>query len=725
MLYIQRVKRSPFRGFYQTNTSGSHLLAKQSPSKASVLSSVLVTHAQAIKVGSIVDTYTANNILSEYTKLKDFILAHHLFNEIPFKDTISWNTMVTGYTDVGDHVAALEFAITMTRNGFAFDQYTFGSILKGIAYMGYVELGKQVHSIIVKTSYDKNVFSGSALLDMYAKCNMMQDAYAVFECIPERNFVSWNALIRGYAQIGDRWKAFLLFHCMENEGVNSDEVTFTSLLTLLDRKDFYKITLQIHAKIVKRGKMFNTTTCNAIITSYSECESIDDSEKVFERLDAKRDLVTWNSMLAAYMLHEQDASVIELFVKMQRLGIEQDMYTYTSAISACFVQEHQKQGRSLHALVIKRGFDQSLSVCNSVVAMYSKSSMDDALNLFYSMDVKDSYSWNSILTGFSQNGFSEDALKFFGRMQSLSIVTDHYAFSAVLRSSSELASLQLGQQIHVLVIKSNFESNDFVASSLIYMYAKCGIIEDARKSFEMTPKDSSITWNSIIFGYAQHGQGKVALELFSKMLESHVKPDHITFVAVLTSCSHIGLVEHGANFLKSMETSYGISPRMEHYACGVDLFGRAGRLKEAKELIESMPFEPDAMVWKTLLGGCRMNSDMELASEVARKLLVLEPDEHCIYVLLFNMYGCLGRWDECATVKKMMRERGVKKVPGWSWIEVKNEVHAFNAEDRSHPQCEAIYWVLGELMEELKFFGYSENLHARELNFEYLLGDCE
>ncbi|MED6144765.1 hypothetical protein PIB30_018613 [Stylosanthes scabra] len=335
--------------------------------------------------------------------------------------------------------------------------------------------------------------------------------------------------------------------------------------------------------------------------------------------------------------------------------------------------------------------------------------MEDATKIFFSMELKDSCTWNSILAGYSQVGLSEDVLRLFVQMRFLVIQIDDYTFSAVIRSCSDLATLQLGQQVHVLAVKVGFDTNKYVASSLIFMYSKCGVIEDARKSFDATTKDNAIIWNSIIFGHAQHGQGNVALDLFYLMRERKVKPDHITFVAVLTACSHNALVEEGCSFIESMESDFGIPPRMEHYACAVDLYGRAGHLEKAKSLVESMPFEPDAMVLKTLLAACRICGDIELAAHVAKNLLELEPEDHCTYVLLSDMYGRLKMWDEKASVTRLMRERGVKKVPGWSWIEVKNKVHAFNAEDHSHPQCDEIYSLLYQLKEETKLFNDFDN----------------
>ncbi|CAN0889633.1 Putative pentatricopeptide repeat-containing protein At3g25970 [Linum grandiflorum] len=224
------------------------------------------------------------------------------------------------------------------------------------------------------------------------------------------------------------------------------------------------------------------------------------------------------------------------------------------------------------------------------------------------------------------------------------------------------------------------------------------------------PQRNSVSWNALISGFVKVGDRDSAFWLFDCMEKEGVKLDHITFVAVLTACSHIGLVEQGRQILKSMESEYGIPLRMEHYACGVDLFGRAGYLNEAKELIESMPYKPDAMVLKTLLAACRACGDVELATQVASHLLEVEPEEHCSYVILSNMYARLRRWDEKAGLTRLMKERNVKKVPGWSWIEVNNAVHSFIADDRSSPRFEEIYQRLDELKQEMKWLEYVSTL---------------
>ncbi|XP_071738588.1 putative pentatricopeptide repeat-containing protein At3g25970 [Rutidosis leptorrhynchoides] len=663
-----------------------------------------MSHSHIIKSGSINDTYTANNLLGKYLKNKEFVIALKVFDEMPQRDTVSWNSLIAGYINYGDLESAWEVLTRMKRCGFSFDGYTFGSILKGIASNDCIYAGQQVHASVVKMGYEENVYSGSALLDMYAKCGRVVDARKCFDRMPEKNTVSWNALLSGYVENSDRANSFSLFKSMHREGTRLDDGTFSPILTLFDSVEFYKLTMQVHCAIIKHGMSSDTSVVNATISAYSDCGSIEDAKAVFDCARGERDIVTWNAMLSACLEHYKHDLAFDFFSEMQMNGFEPDVYTYTSMISSCFEEDVRNQGQSLHALVIKRGVEGLTPISNSLMAMYSGCNgnhMEHAIRIFENLEFKDRVSWNSMLTGLSQHGFSENALKLFQIMQSGNTGMDYYAFSAVIRSCADLATLELGLQIHTLALKSGYECNEFVSSSLVVMYAKCGIIEDARRCFETSYKQNAVNWNSMMFAYAQHGQGHIALDLFSQMKESNVKLDHITFVAVLNACSHIGLVEEGYNLLNCMELDYGISPRMEHYACVIDLLGRAGRLEDAKKLVKDMPFQPNAMVWKTLLGACRLCGDVELAMQVANFLLESEPYEHCTYVLLCDLYGHLKRWDEIAILKRTMKEKGVKKVPGWSWIEVQNEMHAFNADNRSHTQNQDIEQMLRKLTEDI------------------------
>ncbi|KNA06851.1 hypothetical protein SOVF_177170 [Spinacia oleracea] len=628
-----------------------------------------------------------------------------MFDQMSNRDTVSWNAIIAGYVNSGSFFHSWDLLTDMRRRGFVVDEFTFGSLLKGSASKGEFVCGKQLHSMVIKMGCQSDVYTASSLLDMYSKCGRIADAYMLFKIMPERSSVSWNAMIAGVVEQADFDTAFELLGGMQQEGVRIQDGAVAPLLTLLNDPEYFRLTIQLHSQIIKLGLSSNNIVCNSLLTSYSECRSLEYAEKVFTGAFDVHDLVTWNSMLGAYLLHNKDWLGFKVFIDMQECGFEPDIYTYTSVIRACFKEEYQIHGKCLHCLIIKRGLESSTAIANALIAMYLKSTakeMADAQRLFELIDPKDPVSWNSVLTGFSQYSLNEEAINFFGKMRSHDVGIDHYSFSAVLRSCADLAALQLGRQVHVLALKSGLESNEYVAGSLIFMYSKCGLLNDARSSFEDTPKDSSITWNFIMFGYAQHGKGEITLELFHQMTESKVKLDHVTFVAVLTACSHMGWVEEGRYILKTMESKYGVPLRMEHYSCAIDLFGRAGLLDEVKSLVKSMPFEPDVTVLKTLLGACRNCGDLEYAFQVASHLIEIVPQEHCSYVILSDMYGRLNRWDEKANLTRLMRERGVKKVPGTSWIEINNESHAFNAEDNSHPNTIEIYDTLEGLTQDIR-----------------------
>ncbi|KAF3780456.1 putative pentatricopeptide repeat-containing protein [Nymphaea thermarum] len=663
-------------------------------------------HCHLIKAGSPPDLYTSNTLLNMYVRNGDLGDAHQVFDGMPQRDIVSWNSIIAGYVGRGRNLEGCQLLKMMRRDGFGFDQYTFGTILKSSGSAGDLQFGQQIHSLVVRTGFHGNIFASSALLYMYTKCGKMDDAEVVFEFMPEKNAVSWNTMISGCAQTCKGERALQLLDQMEQEGIIPDQATFASILSSLGDPHSLRLVKQIHAKIVKFGLHFDVVVGNSAITAYSECESIEDAKLIFNQMKML-DLVTWNAMLAGYVCNDQSVEALGLFAEMQCHDVKLDIYTCTSLVSACCRFEHSEEGKTCHGLAVKAGLEESTPVSNALIAMYANfAMMDEALKLFGKMQYRDNVSWNSIIAGYSQCGLAEEAMKLYSQMLLHRVRLDHYTFSSVLRCCANLATLQWGKQIHVSIIKLGFKAHLFVGSALIYMYSRCGMIEDASRAFGETSKSGPVTWNSIIFAYAQHGQGESAIDIFKLMQEAGIKPDHITFVGILSACSHVGLVEEGSYFLMSMDAKYGIKPRMEHFACAIDLFGRAGLLQRAKLVIDSMPFKPNAMIWKTLLGACRAHRDIDLAKYAASFLLELEPNEHATYILLSNVFALHGEWDELAQLKRVMREKGLKKIAGCSWVEVKNIVHTFNAEDRSHPQAKAIYEKLKVLMKQIKGMGY-------------------
>jgi pentatricopeptide repeat protein len=309
----------------------------------------------------------------------------------------------------------------------------------------------------------------------------------------------------------------------------------------------------------------------------------------------------------------------------------------------------------------------------------------DAHCLFHGMPEKDVVSWTGMIAGYTQNGHSEEALKLFLKMKQQGINPNRSTFASVLSACASIAALEQGKQIHDHILKTEYSSDVVVGNALVTMYSKCGRINVAYQVFGQMTEQDVVSWTAIITGFAQHGSGKKALELFDRMQQVGIKPNHVTFVGVLTACSHSCLLDEGWQHFYSMTRDYGITPGVDHYACMVDLLGRMGLMTEAEDFIKNMPLQPDPVVWKALLGACAVHRNLEVGERVAKELFKLEPQNSAAYVLLSNIYATTGRWDDVTKVRFMMKNIGVQKEAGCSWIEIKNKVHAFIVGDRSHP----------------------------------------
>eukprot|EP01018_Ginkgo_biloba_P030859 Gb_11981 [translate_table: standard] len=433
---------------------------------------------------------------------------------------------------------------------------------------------------------------------------------------------------------------------------------------------------------------------------------MEDAHKLFDKI-IEPNVVSWTAMIAGYAQHGRVEEALKLFCRMQQAGSMPNQYTFGSVLKGCANLAAAEQGQQIHAHVVKFGLESEIFAGSALVDMYAKCrNTKDARTVFDKLRERDEVSWSGMIGAYAQNGCSEEALKLFYRMKEVGVRMSPFALSSVLRACANIAANEQGKQVHVHTIYTGLDTNVFVGSALVDMYAKCGTIEHARLVFDKLPEPNLVSWNSIIIGYAQHGYGKEVIDLFDQMQHAGMKPDEITFIGVLSACAHVGLVNKGCCYFDSMKQDHGIAPRVDHYTCMVGLLGRAGRLVEAEALIKEMPFQPDSVVWRALLSACTIHGNMEIGKRVAQCILELEPRDHASSVMLSNIYAAAGRWDEVASVRKLMRDRGVKKEAGCSWIEVKNQVHSFMVGDILHPQMEAIYAKLEKLTEQMKEAGY-------------------
>ncbi|KAK9665978.1 hypothetical protein RND81_14G150800 [Saponaria officinalis] len=387
-------------------------------------------------------------------------------------------------------------------------------------------------------------------------------------------------------------------------------------------------------------------------------------------------------MIAGYVHHEMYVNALELFEEMLNCGIRADNVGLSSAISACAGTQALNQGRQIHAQSCVLGYSGVLSIGNALVSLYARCGrVQDARRVFEKIDVKDNISWNALISGFSQNGNSEEALWVYTEMNKAGVEANVITYSSSISAAANTANVKQGKQIQAKLFKTGYNIETEASNALITLYAKCGCINDAKRVFSEAVERNEVTWNAMITGYSQHGCGREALDIYKEMKRVGMTPNHVTFMGILSACSHMGLVDEGLSHFESMSRDYGLVPKLEHFVCVVDILGRVGFLNRAKRFIEEMPMKPDATVWRTLLSACIVHKNKETGEFDARHLLELEPDDSATYVLISNMYGVNKNWISPDDSRKTMKERGVKKEPGRSWIEVKNSMHPFYAGD--------------------------------------------
>ncbi|KAL5973396.1 hypothetical protein ACLOJK_030046 [Asimina triloba] len=571
-------------------------------------------------------------------------------------------------TDTSD---APELFVERHRSGQLLTPRHFSTFLSACAKSASLSAGEQIQSAVLKLGLCSNVFIGSALVSFYCKFGKMSQAYALFDGMPERNVVTWNSIISGYSQARFPSKSLEIFVLMLGQGISPTPYTFSSVLGACSRLEIRNPGIQIHSLVLKLGFLLNIVVGTSLLDMYSKCSTLDDSKRVFDEMP-DRNVVSWTAMVTGYARHQKPIHAMVLVREMHRLGVKLNKLTYNSLLSAFSSSKDLDCGKQVHGQVIRVGLESDIYVAVTLVSMYSKcGSADSFSKIWPTIFAEDQVSCNSVIAGFSHLGNGQVVLKHFVKMKQQCIEMDYFTFASVLRATGILLALEEGKQAHALILKSGYDSNVSVQNGLVSMYARCGMIDDSKQIFSLMSEPDLVSWNSLLAGCAQHGYGREVVEIFEEMRSSGIRPDHTTLLSVLSACSHVGLLEKGLEYFDLM--NHGDSeeaPRVEHYACIVDLLGRAGQLDEAESFIETMPIKPEASVYRALLSACRVHGNMDIATRAAKCLLELCPTDSSTYVLLSNVFAAGQCWDGAAGMRKLMRERGVRKNPGLSWIEV-------------------------------------------------------
>ncbi|XP_045826330.1 pentatricopeptide repeat-containing protein At4g02750-like [Trifolium pratense] len=567
----------------------------------------------------------------------------------------------------------------------------------------------------------RNLFSWNLMLAGYVKNRRLADARNLFDLMPQRDVVSWNTMLSGYVRSGCVDEAKLVFYNMPHK----DSISWNGLLAVYVQNG----RLEEARRLFELKSDWKLISWNCLMGGYVKRKMLGDARQLFDRMPV-RDVISWNTMISGYA---QDGDLSQARTLFEESPVR-DVFTWTS-----MVYGYAQNGMLDEA---RRVFDEMPAkremTYNVMIAGYVQyKEMDMARELFEAMTCRNVGSWNIMISGYGQNGNIAQARKLFDMMPqrdcvSWATIIASYAqtghleeamdmlvemkrdgeslnrstFCCALSTCADMTSLVLGQQVHGQVVKTGYDNGCSVGNALLEMYCKCGSIGEAYNVFERIQQKDIISWNTMLAGYARHGFGRQALLMFDSMKISGFKPDEITMVGVLSACSHTGLTDRGTEYFYSMNKDYGITPNSKHYNCMIDLLGRAGRLGEAYNLMRNMPFEPDAATWGALLGASRIHGNTELGEKAAEMVFSMEPHNTGMYVLLSNLYAALGKWVDVGKLRLKMRQLGIQKIPGYSWVEVQNKIHTFTVGDCFHPEKDRIYAYIEELDLKLKREGH-------------------
>ncbi|CAJ2674984.1 unnamed protein product [Trifolium pratense] len=492
-----------------------------------------------------------------------------------------------------------------------------------------------------------------------------------------------------------------------------------TILTLLQShcNTFTKLT-QIHTLILKNGLQnnplvltkFTSTSSNINAIHYASSFLFPSHQTQITPLPSY-DAFLFNTLIRAFSQTNDSKSKALVFYKtMLCYGVLPNKFTFPFVLKACAGIGNLRLGKLVHGCVVKFGFEEDVHVMNTLIHMYccceGDIGFEFAHKVFDDSPKLDTVTWSAMIGGYVRLGRSARAVGLFREMQVMGVCPDEITMVSVLSACADLGALELGKWVESYIERKNISKSVELCNALIDMFAKCGNVDKAIKLFRQMESRTIVSWTSVIVGLAMHGRGVDAVSIFDEMVENGITPDDVAFVGVLSACSHSGLVDKGRYYFNSMEKNFSIVPKIEHYGCMVDLLCRGGFVKEAFEFVQKMPFEPNQIIWRTIITACNTTGELKLGESISKELIKSEPMHESNYVLLSNIYAKLRRWEKKTKVREMMDMRGMKKVPGSTMIEVNNEMYEFVAGDKSHDQYKEIYEMVDEMGREIKRAGY-------------------
>lgn len=704
-------------------------------------------HEEAQRHGLESDSLLSTALVDMYGSCGDMLRAQRVFDAMPQPDVVSWNALMSGYAQQEEDVTVLQLFDAMQEADISPDARIFVTVLKACGTlasreescvakaldtkMALLQKGKTIHAEAVRKGHGSNVFIGSSLVSMYAKCGGIVDARWEFDRLPVRNEVSWNAMIAGYVDQQEFERALEFYIEMQEENVMPNDRTLASLLkacaslaevdrsTLIDGQVLKLKSLQIgkalHSQAFERGCAWDIFVGTALLSMYVKSGSVCDAECVFEALPAHNEL-SWSAMIAGYAQREQEDKSFELYRLMREKGVRPNNWILVSMLKVCsslasreenvlmddqYLKVYSLQrGRALHAEAAQYGYEGNPFVTSSIIHMYAQcGSIANAKHLFDRLPQRDAVLWNTMIAGYAQQEDGLKALQLYASMKTTGVCPEEATFLSILKACSNIGSRSTCVQIHHDIIASGVWSIN-LATALIHAYGKCGSMLDAQRVFDSLHQPDTVSWNALIAGHAQQGDYDTSVQCLREMYESGVRPDGFTFHSLLSACNQAGMVDTGLELFLLMGTHYGIPPSVGHYAVMVDLLGRSGLLDQAENLITKMPMQPNLAIWLSLLGSCRSHGNVVLARRAFECSVQLAPQHSAAYILMSNIYAHAGMWDCAHEIDELRRKAAAWKRRGQSWLQHGPEVDTFEVGDSSHQHSEVVFGMLKQLSSE-------------------------
>ena len=721
-------------------------------------------HCYALKQGLIRKQSTVTKLISTCVEMGtseslDFARkAFELFHEDGEANVtlFMYNLLIRGYSAAGLYDEAISLYVQMIEFGFMPDNFTFPFVLSACAKTAAFVEGIQLHGALLKIGLEGDMFVANSLIHLYAEGGEFLFARKVFDGMLERNVVSWTSLICGYSRTDFFGEAVALFFQMIEAGVKPNSVTMVCVISACAKLKDLELAKRLHAYIEESEMELNTHMVNALADMFMKCGETGAAKRLYDEC-VDKNLVLCNTIMSNYARHGMPNEVLAVLVDMLQLDLRPDRVSLLPAISACGQMGDYLLGKCCHNYSLRNGYEGWDNVCNAMIDMYMKcgkqemayrvfdgmlnktivswnsllvgyirnKDLESARKIFNEMPEKDIVSWNTMLNALVQESMFDEAIELFREMQLKEIKVDRVTMVEVASACGNLGALELAKWVYSHIVKNAIYCDMLLETALVDMFARCGDPHSAMNVFNNMHRKDVSAWTAAIGAMAVNGNGDRAIELYNEMLRQGVKPDQVVFVNILTACSHGGFVEQGEHIFESMK-QHGLSPQIVHYGCMVDLLGRAGKLEEALDIIESMPMRPNGIIWGSLLAACRTHKNIDMATFAAERLAEVAPEKTGIHILLSNIYASAEKWDDVANVRLQLKEKGVQKMPGSSSIQVDGVIHEFTSGDRSHPENYSIDMMLNEITSRLGDVGYVPDvtnvlLDVNEQEKQYLL----